>query len=268
MKRISYFGLVLSAVMAFAVVPASATPPIDGVVYDFYVFSDCPISGAFAAVDNFPIQITIDDPNMVCPPEGGGFANLHTWTLSADGGGSAADFQNADAFKIAAILRISGDADGEAGLRISPWWSLLVDGRLNVRSTDGEIACFGGRLPFFSFTGTFGINYVKGDPIYVEMIYIPHGLNMANPATIEYKVVYKGNLYTSGPLPFDEGNPMEDPPHGLWGMLQPAWVGGYVQSFIHSGTSLRADWQDICFQDLLPVQVEASSWGRLKDLYR
>ena len=265
MKRISYFGLAFAAMMAFAVVPASATPPIDSVVYDLYVFGDCAISGANVSVDNFPIQITIDDPNMVCPE---GYANLHTWTLSADGGGTAADFQNADAFKLSAILTITGDADGEAGLRISPWWSLLVDGRFNVRSTDGEIACFGGRVPFFSFTATFVVNYVKGTPIYLEVIYIPNALTMANPATIEYKLTYAGNMYTSGPLPFDEGNVAEGVIHGNWGMLQPAWVGGYTQNFIQSGTQLRSDWQDICFQDLLPVQVEESSWGQLKDLYR
>jgi hypothetical protein len=265
MKRISYLGLIAAAGLALAVVPASATPPIDGVVYDFYVFADCPISGAVASVDNYPIQITIDDPSMVCPE---GYANLHDWTLSADGGGTAADFQNGAAFKLSAVMTLSGDADGEAGLRISPWWSQLVDGRFNVRTTDGEIACFGGRLPFFSFTETFSINYVKGTPIFLEVTYLPNSLSMANPATIEYKLTYQGSMYTSGPLPFDEGNPAEDPPYGLWGMLNQTWVGGYVQPFIQSGTSFTADWQDICFQDLLPVQTEESSWGELKDLYR
>jgi hypothetical protein len=265
MKRISYYSLALLMATAFAVGTAQATPPIDAVVYDLYVFADCPISGANVAVDNYPFQIQIQDPNMVCPT---GFANLHDWTLSADGGGTAADFMNGDAFRLSAILTISGDADGEAGLRLSPWFSQLVDGRFNVRTTDGEIACFGGRLPFFSFTATFGLNYVKGDPIYLEMIYLPNNLNIANPATIEYKLTYQGNMYTSGPLAFDEGNPGEDPPYGLWGMLNEARVGGYVQAFIQSGTSLTANWDDVCFQDLLPVQVEESSWGEMKDLYR
>ena len=31
------------------------------------------------------------------------------------------------------------------------------------------------------------------------------------------------------PLAFDQGNPAEDPPYGLWGILNDARVGGYIQ---------------------------------------
>ncbi len=70
---------------------------------------------------------------------------------------------------MAADLQITGLGQGEAGLRCSPWWSPNVDGRFNVRVGDGEIAVFGGRLPFYSFTGSHGINYVRGDVIHLEI---------------------------------------------------------------------------------------------------
>ena len=58
--------------------------------------------------------------------------------------------------------------------------------RFNFRTTDGEIAVFGGRLPFYSFTGSQGITYTKGDTVRVGVIYDPHSLSMADPATIQY----------------------------------------------------------------------------------
>ena len=105
-----------------------------------------------------------------------------------------------------------------------------------MRSTDGEIACFGGRLPFFSFTGAFGLHYAKGNTIHLETIYEPHSLNSGAPGTIEYRVSYLGNDYTSGVLPFDQGNASEDPPHGLWGILNDARVGGHFEAFLGQGT--------------------------------
>ena len=92
---------------------------------------------------------------------------------------------------------------GEAGLQISPWWSQDVDGRLNVRTTDGEIACFGGRLPFYNFTASHGINYTKGNTIHVEIRYEPNGLSQADPGTIQYTVGYLGQTYSSGVLAFE-----------------------------------------------------------------
>ena len=62
-----------------------------------------------------------------------------------------------------ADVTLSGTGDGEAGLQISPWWSPNVDGRFNVRTPDGEVACFGGRLPFYSFTGDQGRVLREGD---------------------------------------------------------------------------------------------------------
>jgi hypothetical protein len=259
MRRISF--IVAGLLMAMATV-AAATPAINSAVVITRVWNDCPGS-VLSFVNNYPALISIDDQNVGCV----GYANLHVWRLSTDGV-LPAEFSNGDSFKISADLLISGTGEGEAGLQITPWWSELVDGRFNVRSSDGEIACFGGRLPFFSFTGNFSLHYVKGDPIHLEMIYLPNGLSLASPATVEYKLVYGGNPYTSGPLAFDQGNPAEG--HGEWGMLTPAQVGGHMQFFVgQSGPTgaLHVQWSNILFEPLT-IAVTPATWGTVKSLFQ
>jgi len=227
------------------------------------IFNDCPGS-TVTTTNTYPALVAIGDQNAGCV----GFANLHNWRFSADGGATAIDFANGDGFRFCANLVLDGTGQGESGLQIAPWWS-EVDGRLNVRTTDGEIACFGGRLPFYSFTGSNGLVYVKGTPIQLEIIYKPNGLSMASPATIEYIVGY-GGTFSSGPLPFDQGNPAEDPPHGQWGDLTPTHVGGHFQFFVgQSGPqgSLTASWRDICYEEK-SVGVAPTQWGAMKALYR
>ena len=261
MRRISF--CVAGLVLALATV-AAANPGITGSVVITRVWNDCPGS-VLSFVNNYPTTISIDDQNVGCI----GYANLHVWRLSADGV-TPADFSNGDSFKIAADMKISGTGDGEAGLQISPWWSLLVDGRFNVRTTDGEIACFGGRLPFYSFTANHGVTYVKGQPFRLEMIYLPNGLSAANPATVEYVLIYNATYYTSGPLPFDQGNPAEDPPHGQWGMLSPAGVGGHMQFFVgQSGPTgtMHTEWNCVCYLPLTSA-VEPTTWTAVKDMFR
>ena len=245
---------------------AVATPtPNSAVIYE-RVFNDCPWS-VVTTGNSYPASLYIQDEILECP----GFANLHVWHFSVDGVNSAV-FENGSAFRYSFDLVISGTAEGEAGALIAPWWSPYVDGRFNVRTTDGEIACFGGRLPFYSFTVSHGINYVKGTTIHLQVTYLPHSLSMADPATIEYELDYNGGHYTSGPLPFDEGNPSEDPPYGLWGILNDARVGGEFQVFLQAGNpnaSVRADFTGIVFQNLdQMVPVESTTWGKVKSLYR
>lgn len=259
--RIAFLTVAALALVASA---AMATPSANGVVFTTRVFDDCPFS-TLTTGDSYPSSVFIDDANLSC----GGFANLHVWTLSADGGATEAVFNNDSWFRIAADLVISGTSDGEAGMRVSPWWSHYVDGRVNIRTTDGEIACFGGRLPFYSFTASHGVNYVKGEPIHVEVAYRAQSLASGNPATIEYTIVYDGSMYSSGPLLFDEGNPAE--PYGTWGMLDDARVGGFLQAFLQAGNTdaqLRAEWTNIEYEILQTVAIEPSSWGKVKSLYR
>lgn len=251
-------ALGLSAVSAFAV-----TPAINSAVLIPRVFNDCPTS-ILTMGNSYPADIFFDDAQVNC----GGYANLHVWRLSTDGA-TPALFPNDCNFRVAADLVISGVTDGESGLQIRPWWS-ESDGRFNVRTTDGEIACFGGRLPFYSFTAAYGLHYVKGTSIHLEMTYMANGLDQTDPGTIVYSVVYEGQSYTSGELAFDQGNPQE-PQYGFWGILEGAEVGGHLQVFLAPGNpdaQVRAEWTNIEFQDMTPTPVEQGSWGSIKNLYR
>ncbi|MDM7914396.1 MAG: hypothetical protein QUU85_03905 [Candidatus Eisenbacteria bacterium] len=297
--RILQAVLLAAALVSFSGV-ASATPDVNSAVIQLRIFNDCPTS--VVTTDNsYPTTITIRDSQVNCQS---GFANLHNWRFSEDGA-TPAVFNNADAFRFGAWLVLDGTLNGESGLQVSPWWSQDVDGRLNVKAGDGEIAAFGGRLPFYSFTASQGLTYQRGTPIYLEIVYYPHDLTQQNPGTIEYKLNYNGTDYTSGVLAFDEGNPNE--PYGTWGILDNARVGAHLQVLVDPNNPegyLDATWRDIMFEKLdgacclnevcqiLPEEqclnaggiyqgnatgcdpnpcgtaVETSTWGRVKSSYR
>ena len=255
-----FAGLALSS-------PAFATQEPNSVLFDTYIFQDCPIS-TVTTFSSYPALVSIEDANTICPS---GFANLHNWHLSVDGGATSMKFNNGDPFKFSAFLTITGEKNGEAGLRLSPWYDADgIEGRFNVRVPDGEIAVFGGRLPFYSFTASHGINYVRGTTIYLEFTYAPNGLSEASPGTIEYRVIYNGHLYSSGPLAFSQGNPAEDPPHGVWGLLTGGTGGGYLQPRIQDGIpgGIKAEWEDQKFIKFDPVPAAVTTWGKVKNAYR
>lgn len=256
--------IIVAALMALACSAYATSIPGSAAIIA-RVFNDDPFS-VLATTNTFPSLVEISD---TCVPPAG-WANLHTWRLSNDGV-SAADFMNVDGFAISADVRISGTANGEAGLQITPWWS-EADGRFNIRTPDGEVAVFGGRLPFYSFTSSHGKLYVAGTWVRLSMIYRTNvDMNEAHPATIEY-IYDDGSPVSSGELAFDMGNPGEDPPHGLWGILNPAHVGGYVQfnnMMNSSGLTLVGSWANVQVDDLgTVVPAEATSWGNVKSLFR
>jgi len=253
-----------------AMVAASAlavTPNPNGAAIHERVFNDCP-SSVLTTTNNYPTSISIDDAKLDCIP---GWANLHIWRFSEDGGVTEAVFNNDSNYHFSADLTITGTANGEAGLNISPWWSRDVDGRFMVNASSGEVAIFGGRLPFYSFTANWGVHYLKGSTIHLEMTYQPNGLSLADPATVTYLCSYQGNTYARK-LPFDQGNPAEDPPYGQWGMLNNGRAGGYIQAQISGGnpdTNLRADWTNIRYWNLdEPVATQPTTWGTIKAIYR
>lgn len=264
MRRINLSQAV--ALVALLPCVALATPNPNSAVVKERIFNDCG-STVLTSTNLYPASIDISETLQGCV---GGFANLHNWRLSEDGA-TAVAFSNGDGFRLVFDLEMSGAGRGEAGLSVSPWFSQDVDGRFNVRNTDGEVACFGGRLPFYSFTGSHGVVYTGG-VIRLQVTYLPNGLAMVDPGTIEYEVEYNASSYSSGPLPFDEGNPAEDPPFGLWGILNEARVGGYVQHFISQapeGSNLTVNWSNIAYEKFNPpVPTEETSWGRVKQLYR
>lgn len=276
MKRFRYplSALALSLVAAMGSAPgAFATPlPNDAVLIPRY-FNDCVVTN-LVTNEAYPGAISFTESNMICA----GGANMHLWNLSDDGGLSSAVFNNMDAFRFGSTLQLSMQQVGtEAGLRLSPWWDQNANGYFNVRLPDGEIACFGGVLPFFSFTGAFGLRYAGG-PIRLEIVYQPVCNTAANPGTIEYKVNYLGVDYTSGPLAFGNCTPGEEI-NGCYGIMDNARAGGRVQNNFFTGPPGGADpastnigsFFDIFFeiQDRdCPVQNQSSSWGRVKGLYR
>ena len=260
--RIEPFALALLQLATLASLAAAAPNPNSAVVVQ-RVFNDC--AGSTLNVTNdYPTCITIEDRNAGCV----GGANLHVWRFSENGVDPVV-FNNGDSFRFAVDLTLNGTGQGEAGLQITPWWS-AADGRLNVRTTDGEIACFGGRLPFYSFTASHGLHYAKGLPIHLEIIYRANGLSQESPGTIEYKVTYENVEYSSGVKAFDMGNPAEDPPYGLWGILNQARVGGHFQFFIgDSGATgqVEASWCSFEYESLT-VGMESHTWSTVKSLYR
>lgn len=221
------FGLTAAAFGTLLTASAFATPVIDSAVLNTRLFNDFP-SSTLTTVNNYPSVVSFSDAG-ISAPQIPPFANRHNFRLSDNGGISAAVFLNGDAFAFESDVTITGTAPVEAGLQVSPWWSQNIDGQFMINGGSGEIAIFGGRLPFYSFTGNYGLHYTMGTTIHQKVIYSPNGLSSSDPATIEYIYADSSGTYSSGALAFDQGNPAEDPPYGLWGMLNDARVGGYAQ---------------------------------------
>jgi len=245
MKRIGLITILGSMVLTLVLSGAShATPQVTGATIETRTFDDCPFS-VLTTSNNYPASIVITDQmDSTCS----GFANLHSFSFSA-GGDSAAAFDNNSNFHVAADVTISGEGEGEGGLRISPWYGKYSDGRFMLNATSGEIAAFGGALPFYSFTANQGISYTKGTTVHLEITYLANDLTAANPATIQYRIVMNGTTYDSPVLPFGEQNEAECV-HGLWGMLNDGRVGGYFQPRANTGQALTITWSNIQFQVL------------------
>src|SRR5690349_16412157 len=163
MRRISYslaFAIVgaglLCAAFAFAdpkTCPGFTPTPTSAALF-LREFNDCP-SSTLSSINGYPALIQIDDLNVDCI----GGANLHSWNFSTDGL-TTVTFENCSVYRYCAdvMLNSTGAGGGEGGLKVSPWWNAphyAVDGRFMINAGSGEIACFGGRLPFFSFTSTY-----------------------------------------------------------------------------------------------------------------
>jgi hypothetical protein len=224
---------------------ALATPSPNGAFVSTRTFNDCPTS-TVATNNTYPMSVQISDSNLSCS----GYANLHSWSFSADAGTSAAVFANDDTFCFGADVKLEGSGIGEGGLRVSPWWAQYDDGRFMINAETGEIAVFGGRLPFYSFTVSNSITYTKGTTVHMAISYDPNALTAMDPATIQYSLTLGAQVYTSPALPFSMGTQSEDPPHGLWGILNDARVGSYFQPRTQlnvQDSALTATWSNIVF---------------------
>lgn len=227
---------------------AMATPLIDSAVVNLRLWNDDPDS-ALTSGNLYPTSIWIQDYVLDGDGQGGEYANRHNFRLSDNGGISAANFMNGDGFAFWSDVTISGTGNAEGGLNVSPWWSQNFDGVFMLRTTDGEISCWGGRLPFYNFTASQGLHYVKGETVRLGVVYEPNGLSESDPGTIRYYVYQGGNWYSSPVLPFDQGNPNE-PQYGFWGILDFAQVGGWFQPYIVPGdptNGVRIDFGNMTF---------------------
>ncbi len=241
-----------------------ATPNPIGVVVKTRIFNDCPTS-VLNVTNSYPLFITFDESALDCF----GYANLHTWSWSTDGVNEA-QFENCSQYSFHATVTLSGTGVGEGGLRLSPWWASDTDGKFMLNANTGEISCFGGRLPFYSFTAAYGLHYVKGTQAILDIAYNPQALTSALPAQITYTLFYNSTMYTSGPLNFDEGNVTEEPIYGGWGELTPAYAGGYDQPYVGAGVpvTFKAEFDTPCFYGPNPTPAPTTSWGKLKTRYR
>jgi hypothetical protein len=283
MKRISYSSLAFAAIVALGMVASSLaiaqelnvvcpgyTPNPNSVVVTPRVWGDCPAS-TLTIVNNYPALLSISDTDVECF----GWTNLHLWDLSTNGQEGAV-FENCSHYKLSAVFNGNGSQVGpgaaEGGLRISPFWWTDTDGRFMVRiGGNGEIACFGGRLPFYSFTSNWGVTYTPGTDIYMAVEYSPNALTQAAPATIMYKIWYNNTVYYSPYIPFDQANPLEG--HGEWGELTPTHVGGFLQAPNQADPrgllwNYSAQWKNIQFEGPSATPATHSTWGQLKSMYR
>ncbi|MCP4247011.1 MAG: PEP-CTERM sorting domain-containing protein [bacterium] len=243
---------VLLLTLAWVTAGAFATPVIDSAVITTNIWNDDP-SSVVTTGNNYPSSLWIKDDVLDGP---GGWADRHNFRLSDNGGVTSAVFMNNDGFAFSADVTITGPANSEGGLNFSPWWSQDVDGAFMLNAQTGEIACFGGRLPFYSFTGDQGLTYVKGTTVRQGIIYRPNSLTAGDPATIEYLLTQGGTDYTSGQIAYDEGNPGEDPPYGLWGNLNDGRLGGFFLPKIDDGNP--ANWGRIDFDNMVFVPEPTS----------
>jgi hypothetical protein len=235
---------IAAALVAGIGAAAFASPIIDSAVIKLRIFND-DADSIITTSNIWPSLISIKD-EKVDGGGPGGYANRHNYGLSDNGGITPAVFLNGDSFLHSATVGITGTANAEGGLRVSPWWSKDVDGTFMINGGSGEVAVFGGRLPFYSFTGTHGVTYTKGTKVRMGMVYDPNGLSSLDPATIQYIYTDSSGTYMSPNLAFDEGNGGEG--YGTWGMLDDARVGGYFQVPIQDGNP--DNWGQITFEDI------------------
>ena len=229
---------------------AFASPIIDSAVIHERIWNDADYS-TFTSGNLYPDSIWMHDENL----DDYGWANRHNFRLSENGGIDDAVFMNDHPFAFSADVTITGTANVEGGLNLSPWWSQQVDGVFMLNTESGEIACWGGRLPFYSFTVEHGLSYTKGETARLGMVYEPNSLTEEDPGTIQYSYEIGGTEYLSPVLSFDMGNPDEDPPYGLWGILNDARVGGWFMPKVDSG--IPGNWGQIEFGNMFYVPEPA-----------
>lgn len=181
--------------------PAQVTN-INSVVIQARRFNDYSAS-TLSIVNNYPAVVSIHEG----PFGAGGFANQHVARFSTNGS-TARAFMNSEAFDISVNINLrvgSTSPRKETGFRMD---SFIGGEGFFIMTSDGEVAAFGGPLPFYSF----GNVYTPGTTATLRMIYRPGVVS-----TMEYRF----NGMTSGRVDF--GNSEN-------GVINGSDFGNYVQS--------------------------------------
>ena len=156
---------------------------INSVVIQERRFNDYPGS-TLTTVNNYPSLVSFSEG----PFGAGGFANQHVARFS-ENGVTARSFLNAEAFDISVDVLLSVGSTAprkEAGFRMD---SFIGGEGFFILTSDGEVAAFGGPLPFFGF----GNIYTPGTSARMRMIYRPGAVS-----TMEYMF----NAVSSGEVAF------------------------------------------------------------------
>ncbi|MGQ0629090.1 MAG: hypothetical protein ACT4PL_13455 [Phycisphaerales bacterium] len=198
----------LSAMAVFALAGSAVgqISSINGYSMVMRNFNDLP--GSVLTVDGAPVgagafarpglgQLTIAEQFALGEP--GGFANRHLAHFSNDGGATPYSFQNNESFRIDTTINVTAGSNNpsakEAGFTVfnrrtiiegnmeSPNFGMPVtftdEGFMLVKTNGGvngggEIALFGGALPFFSFN-SIGVSYVPGTTASISFTYFAPG---------------------------------------------------------------------------------------------
>lgn len=197
MNRVSCASVV--AVLMVSGAASAQVSAINGMTAIPRYFNDRPNSN-LVITNNYPSFFQIFEDN----PGAGGFANGHMGAFSTNGGASAYDFNYGDAFDVIATLHINDlvpfSVGGEAGFK----FNLFGIGHFGILPNNGEIAAFGGILPFH----TFGAGTWTSEDVELRMIHTPGNGNglpggFTVPSTMEYMYSLGGGPWvTSGPIPF------------------------------------------------------------------
>ena len=195
------WSIAIAATFVAATARGQFVNDVDGLFEDTRIFNGFP-SSTLTITNDYPATAIIDDQNLGVT--GGQFANRHDLIFSADAGSTPRSIGTQDSFDVSVDLTLDAVANSprkEAGLRVN---HAGFDGLFIVNSDTQEIAAFSDPLIFYSFNTNFGISYTVGQPINMRMIYTaPDPIDPStNPGTIEYRVNYGGQQYTSGPLEF------------------------------------------------------------------
>jgi len=281
MKRIGYFGsatLALLALVAIACTASAVTPTPNGIY--------SPSATYWRWYNDYPqstVNLTNTYPSSVqwsfnCPFAATGWGEKGIWQLSGDGGASKLLFPNLSNYSYEADFNLSGAslAHAEGGLSMTPWWS--DDAGEFMANATGEITYWGGILPSFSFSATYGIAYAVGGTIHEKVVYMAGVTepNVAFPATEVLSIVWAGTPYSSPVLICGPRNPTDPPLYHDYGQLDNTKLGGQVlvgPVMPPTGTGQGAatgTWTNIVFQslDANATPTHSTSWGSLKSLYR